>query len=208
MEQNQIIRGVKRYVKNRLEFEGSGHDFGHIMRVYNTAMTIQEGEGGEQFVIALAALLHDIADHKFDYTDNDRRTIVSTLLFELGVEEAIVAEVVEIVNDISFKSGTNKKVMKTLSGKIVQDADRLDAIGAIGIARAFTYGGYKGRPLYLPKDDRGSDSSEDTISHFYEKLLLLKDKMNTETGRTMAEARHKYLETFLEEFYAEWDGAK
>ena len=212
MEKKIIIEKTKKYVKEKLEGEGSGHDWWHIVRAYNNAKDIAERTKNEEkqeidiFVVELGALLHDVADHKFGYSDADRKTIITDFLGNLEVEEKIINHVIYIANNISFKGGKNKHKMKTIEGMIVQDADRLDAIGAIGIGRAFAYGGYKKRIMYNPEDKRKIEEKEDTINHFYEKLLLLKDKMNTKIGYEKALNRHKFMESFLDQFYNEWDG--
>ncbi len=201
MNKERIINNTINFVKARLEKEGSGHDWWHVKRVYENSIEIAKKEKEvDFFILALAALLHDIADHKFGYTDIDRENIITDFLKNEGVIDKDIKKIVYIVNNISFKSGKNTHKIESIEGKIVQDADRLDAIGAIGIGRAFTYGGYKNRLMYDPDSEDGLD----TISHFYDKLLLLKDKMNTESGKEMAESRHKFMEYFLEEFYKEW----
>lgn len=201
MNKERIINNTINFVKTRLEKEGSGHDWWHVKRVYENSIEIAKKEKEvDFFILALAALLHDIADHKFGYTDIDRENIITDFLKNEGVIDKDIKKIVYIVNNISFKSGKNTHKIESIEGKIVQDADRLDAIGAIGIGRAFTYGGYKNRLMYDPDSEDGLD----TISHFYDKLLLLKDKMNTESGKEMAESRHKFMEYFLEEFYKEW----
>lgn len=213
MNQEKVIEETKAYVKNKLLGEGSGHDWWHIVRVYNNAIDIARDEKDVNlFVVKLGALLHDIADHKFGYTDQDRKDIITNFLSKLEVDEEVIDNVVYIANYISFKGGTNKHVMQTIEGKIVQDADRLDAIGAIGIGRTFAYGGHVDREMYNPDlknnclEKQDGYTNSDTITHFYEKLLLLKDKMNTETGRKKAEVRHRTMEKYLEMFYAEWNG--
>jgi len=212
-----IIKKTREFVKLKLEGEGSGHDWFHIVRVSNNALDIakkekESYEGNiDVFVIELGALLHDIADHKFGYNDKDRKDIITNFLLELGVQNEIIDHVVYIANNISFNGGKNKHKMETIEGKIVQDADRLDAIGAIGIGRTFAYGGYKKRVMYIPDSDldiKSKEAKEDTISHFYEKLLLLKDKMNTKTGYKKAQNRHRVMEEFLENFHSEWNGEK
>lgn len=213
MNEKQVIKETKEFVRSKLLGEGSGHDWWHIVRVYNNAKDIAKAESNVNlFIVELGALLHDIADHKFGYTDDDRKDIITAFLRKQDVAENDINKVVYIANHISFKGGTNKHVMQTIEGKIVQDADRLDAIGAIGIGRTFAYGGHVNREMYNPdlknenleKEDGYTNS--DTITHFYEKLLLLKDKMNTETGRRKAEIRHRTMEHYLEMFYAEWNG--
>ena len=214
MNRKLIIKKTKEFVKAKLEGEGSGHDWWHIVRVYNNALDIakkeKENDGGSisVFVVGLGALLHDIADHKFGYSDEDRREIIGEFLTGLEVEKKIIDHVVYIANNISFKGGKNKHKMETLEGEIVQDADRLDAIGAIGIGRTFAYGGYKKRVMYDPDCKLHIKDKGDTISHFYEKLLLLKDRMNTKTGYEKAQNRHRVMEEFLENFHSEWNGER
>jgi len=215
MNRKEIIRKTTVYVRNVLGKEGTGHDWLHIERVVRNAKKIANKEGGDLFVIELAALLHDIADWKFhggDFSVGPKKT--KEWLEKLKLEENIISHVTNIVKGVSFRGGTNKVKMKTLEGKIVQDADRLDAMGAIGIARTFAYGGYRGREIYNPKikpksykhyaNLKKGMKSGTTINHFYEKLLLLKDSMNTKTGRKMAEEKHKFMERFLKQFYKEW----
>lgn len=213
MDKKLILNKTKQFVRRKLEGEGSGHDWWHIVRVYNNALDIaKQTENVDCFVVQLGALLHDIADHKFGYSDEDRRKIISDFLKTLKVQDEIIEEVVYIANNISFKGGTNKHELATIESKIVQDGDRLDAIGAIGIGRAFSYGGYAKRTMYNPnlREENEKEIREccdsDTISHFYEKLLLLKDLMNTEIGYKKAQRRHEIMEEFLNNFYAEWNG--
>lgn len=213
MEKELILDKTKQFVKQKLESEGSGHDWWHVVRVYNNALEIaRQTKDVDCFIVKLGSLLHDIADHKFGYTDNDRRRIISDFLRELEVSKEIIEAVVYIANNISFKGGTNKHKLSTIESKIVQDADRLDAIGSIGIGRAFTYGGYANRPMYNPTSNKENAesingySNNDTISHFYEKLLLLKDLMNTEIGVQKAQRRHEIMQEFLNNFYADWNG--
>lgn len=212
-------------VKKKFMGEGSGHDWWHIYRVWNTAKTIAAGEesGTEDstaqsvnhLVVELAALLHDIADYKFHEGDETIGGKVSREWLEsIGVEGDIIDQVVYIVDNVSFKGGGDSKKMQSLEGKIVQDADRLDSMGAMGIARCFAYGGFRNQEIYNPeiaprlgmskeeyKNHRGTQ-----INHFYEKLLLLKDLMNTQTARKLAKQRHQFMETYLAEFFAEWEG--
>lgn len=216
MTNKEIIEKTVIFVKSKLEGEGSGHDWWHILRVYNNALDIAEKEKDcDIFVIELAALLHDIADWKFHDGNLDKGSEISeTFLTELNVPKETTAHISEIIKNISFKGANVKNTITTKEGMIVQDADRLDAIGAIGIGRAFAYGGFMKREMYNPdipyevhntfeeyKSKNGS-----TINHFYEKLLLLKDKMNTKTGKEKAQKRHEFMLTFLEEFYSEWEG--
>ena len=217
MTKKEIIRKTTNHIKRLHDKEGTGHDFWHIERVVRNAKKIAKKEGGDLFVIELAALLHDIADWKFhggDFLAGSRKA--RAWLEKMKVDENIISQISDIVRDVSFRGGTSKAKMRTLEGKVVQDADRLDAMGAIGIARTFAYGGYRGREIYNPRvkpksfkhyaDLKKGMKSGTTINHFYEKLLLLKSSMNTKTGRKMAEERHKFMEQFLKQFYKEWNG--
>jgi len=212
-----LIGQTADFVKERLDGEGSGHDWWHIERVWKMAIRIGQSEKANMTIVNLAALLHDIADHKFhdgDETIGPRET--RAWLEARGTDSIIVDHVEQIVKDISFKGANVSSQMKSKEGMIVQDADRLDAMGAIGIARAFAYGGFRRREIYNPNIktvkhetfEQYKKSAAPTINHFYEKLLLLKDLMNTETGRQIAEDRHKFMEKYLERFYLEWDGDK
>lgn len=214
MDKNLIVNKTKKFVKNKLEGEGSGHDWWHVLRVYNTSKYIGEKENANMLVVELAALLHDIADWKFNNGSSNLGADLSREFLEsLGTEKTIIDEVCTIVKTISFKGGTVDSTQHTIEGKIVQDADRLDAIGAIGIARAFAYGGYKQREIYNPNIphqkfenfEQYKKNEGTTVNHFYEKLLLLKDMMNTETAKVLAEERHKFMENYLKQFYKEWN---
>lgn len=215
MQQQAIIDATAAYVRSQLEGEGSGHDWWHIFRVWNNARYIASQEkGADQFLVELAALLHDIGDHKFhDGDETVGPRMVRVWLEKQQLTEELIQAVCEIVEKLSYKGAGTSSDMPTLEGRIVQDADRLDAIGAIGIARTFAYGGHKNRELYNPDispvlHDNFADyksSTAPTINHFYEKLLLLKDRMHTPTARDMAEKRHRYMEAFLEQFYGEWN---
>ncbi len=214
---NNLIPKTITFVKHKLENAESGHDWFHIERVYKNSLLISKNETCDLLIVQLGALLHDIADSKFHDDDESigPKTARSFLESE-NVSEDIIEQVVFIIENISFKGGNFDKKSTTIELKIVQDADRLDAIGAIGIARTFNYGGFKNRQLYNPeifpnlkmskKEYKGNEAP--TINHFYEKLLLLKDKMNTETGKKIAQERHQFMETFLEQFYDEWNGEK
>lgn len=213
MKSKQLIETTKQFVKNHLENAEGGHDWLHTERVYNTAMRIAQQENVDELTVVLAALLHDVADSKFHGGDDTiGPRIAKEFLQEQGVDKAIIDHVVAIIENVSFnKSLSNNVIFNSKALEVVQDADRLDAIGAIGIARCFNYGGYKNRKLYDPDiKPQVNMSREDyktskapTINHFYEKLLLLKDKMNTKTGKLMAEERHRFMETFLKQFYKE-----
>ena len=211
----QIINNTILFVKNQLAHAEGGHDWFHIERVYKNALLIAEEEECDLTVVKLAALLHDIADSKFHGGDESvGPKTARTFLESQNVKEDIILHVIAIIENISFKGGNFEKKFNSKELEIVQDADRLDAIGAIGIARTFNYGGFKNRPLYNPNiqpnmnmnKEEYKNSESPTLNHFYEKLLLLKDKMNTETGKKIAQKRHDFMVTFLSQFYAEWDG--
>ncbi len=214
---DNFVEQTKEFVKEKLSGEATGHDWFHIERVYNNAVHIAKGENVNLLIVELAALLHDIADYKFHGGDEKiGGKVASDWLREIGVEESIVLQVKEIIDRISFKNSFGSEQILSLEGKVVQDADRLDAIGAIGIARAFAYGGKFGREIHNPdiktahyqtKEEYKQNNST-SLNHFYEKLLLLKDKMNTETGKRLAEKRHDFMKHYLVEFYAEWNGEK
>ena len=215
MDKNQIIIQTAKYIKLRLNGEGSGHDWWHVYRVWKNAVHIAESEEADLFIVELAALLHDIADWKFnDGNDDIGPQMAKEWLESLNVEENVVVHVCNIIQDISFKGACVATNMKTKEGMIVQDADRLDAMGAIGISRAFAYGGSKGREMYNPElkpenhnsFEQYKNSKGSSINHFYEKLLLLKELMNTETARKIAEKRHVFMEEYLSEFFLEWEG--
>lgn len=213
----EIIQNTISFVKNELKNAEGGHDWFHIERVYKNSILISEGENVDKTVVALGALLHDIADSKFhngDETVGPKKA--SEFLKTQKVAEDIVEHVVKIIENISFSGGNKTQSFTSKELDVVQDADRLDAIGAIGIARTFNYGGFINRKLYDPeiKPDLNMTPAEykasnaPTLNHFYEKLLLIKDRMNTDTGRQIAEERHMFMETFLEQFYSEWNGEK
>lgn len=215
MTKTEIINKTRKYVEDTLKGEGSGHDWWQILRVWNNAKIISKTEECDRFVVELAALLHDISDWKFNGGDEEAGAkIAKNWLLKLKVDERIANHVFQIISTSSFKGAGVKFEMDTIEGKIVQDADRLDAIGAIGIGRTFAYGGNRGREMYNPNikpifhKSAGSyvNTPSPTINHFYEKLLLLKDLMNTTTARKIAKGRHKYMEQFLERFYKEWEG--
>ena len=211
----QIINNTILFVKNQLAHAEGGHDWFHIERVYKNALLIAEEEECDLTVVKLGALLHDIADSKFHGGDETvGPKTARTFLESQNVSEDIILHVIAIIENISFKGGNFEKKFNSKELEIVQDADRLDALGAIGIARTFNYGGFKNRPLYNPNiqpnmsmnKEEYKNSESPTLNHFYEKLLLLKDKMNTETGKKIAQKRHNFMMTFLSQFYAEWDG--
>jgi uncharacterized protein len=205
------------FVKAKLQNAEGGHDWFHIERVYKNAILIAQEEDCDLTVIKLGALLHDIADSKFHNGDETIGPKIARAFLESEkVDEATIAHVINIIENISFKGGNFEKKFQSKELEIVQDADRLDAIGAIGIARCFNYGGFKNRALYNPaiapklymSKEEYKNSESPTLNHFYEKLLLLKDKINTETGKKIALERHQYMENFLSQFYAEWEGEK
>ena len=212
---SSIIYKTCKFVEDKLSGDGSGHDWWHIFRVWTLAKKIAVEEKAQVEIVELGALLHDIADWKFhDGDDSIGPAIAREFLNNQNVEPNVSDSVVEIISTVSYKGAGVATPMKTLEGKIVQDADRLDAIGALGIARTFAYGGYKNRLIYHPDEKPVLHKSyEDykkneghTINHFYEKLLLLKERMNTKTGKRIAEGRHKFMQSFLDQFYREWDG--
>jgi len=205
------------FVKSQLKNAEGGHDWFHIQRVLNNALLIAKTEHVDVFVVQLGALLHDIADSKFHNGDETvGPKVAREFLTKINVDSTIIEHVVNIIENISFKGGNELQKFKSPELDVIQDADRLDALGAIGIARTFNYGGFKNRTLYNPEispnlamsKEEYKVSNAPTINHFYEKLLLLKDKMNTETGRKVAIVRHEFMEQFLEQFYAEWEGLK
>ncbi|WP_295178501.1 HD domain-containing protein [uncultured Christiangramia sp.] len=210
-----IIENTIQFVKDTLKNAEGGHDWFHIERVLNNAKLIAKTEEANDFIIQLGALLHDIADSKFHNGDEAVGPKVATeFLQSQQVNADVIEHVVKIIQNISFKGGNVEQQFHSTELDIVQDADRLDALGAIGIARTFNYGGFKGRPLYDPEiapklnmtKEEYKASNTPTINHFYEKLLLLKDRMNTKTGTEIAQKRHQYMESFLDQFYAEWNG--
>jgi len=210
-----IISKTIAFVKEHLENAEGGHDWFHTHRVFKNAQLIAKTENVDSIVVSLGALLHDIADSKFhDGDETVGPKIAREFLFKHNVDSLIIEHVVKIIENISFKGGNEKQKFSSPELDVIQDADRLDALGAIGIARCFNYGGFKNRKLFDPDIAPNLKMSKKeyktlktpTINHFYEKLLLLKDRMNTKTGKRIAEKRHQYMEQFLEQFYAEWDG--
>jgi uncharacterized protein len=210
-----IIQNTISFVKEKLGGAEGGHDWYHTERVWKTARRIRGKEGaGDLLIIELAALLHDISDPKFNGGDEEQGSLIaSDFLLSQDMEQEKVDHISKIIKHVSFKGGFPQDQINTIEFQIVQDADRLDAIGAIGIARAFNYGGFKNRPIHNPEKSLQvyedslayHQSDAPTINHFYEKLLKLKDLMNTDTGRQMAEERHDYMLRFLDRFYSEWD---
>jgi uncharacterized protein len=213
-KEEQITKTIA-FVKEQLIHAEGGHDWFHIERVYKNALLISKTERVDELIVSLGALLHDIADSKFHNGDETiGPKIAREFLFKLNVDSIVIEHVINIIENISFKGGNETQKFKSPELDVVQDADRLDAIGAIGIARCFNYGGFKNRQLYNPdiqpnlnmSIEEYKSSKAPTINHFYEKLLLLKDKMNTKTGKKIALERHLYMETFLKQFYKEWNG--
>ncbi|SEQ82638.1 HD domain-containing protein [Pedobacter rhizosphaerae] len=213
--QDIIISKTIDFVKETLKNAEAGHDWFHIERVFKTAQTINETEKADQLIVALAALLHDIADPKFNGGDEELGPkVAEDFLKSIAVDQSIIDQVKLIIQHMSFKNSFDEVKFSSKEMEVVQDADRLDAIGAIGIARAFTYGGFKNRVLYDPEikfkeylDKEGyKNTTAPTINHFYEKLLKLKDMMNTVSGKAIAEERHQFMLQYLDQFYKEWEG--
>jgi uncharacterized protein len=212
-----IIEKTVEFVKTTLQNAEGGHDWFHIERVYKNSILLAKTENCNLEVVQLGALLHDIADSKFHNGDETvGPKMARTFLESQNVPSEVIEAVISIIENISFKGGNVIRNYNSVELQIVQDADRLDAIGAIGIARAFSYGGFKNRAIYDPEIKPNLNQSKEeykkntapTITHFYEKLLLLKDRMNTKTGKEIALDRHIYMEQFLDQFYAEWNGEK
>jgi uncharacterized protein len=217
MNTQQLIENTADYVRQTLENAEGGHDWWHILRVWNNAKLIAQTEPANILVVELAALLHDIADSKFHNGDEEiGPQMAIAFLQSQDVDADVIEHVAQIIRYLSFKSSFESKQFSSPELDVVQDADRLDAIGAIGVARAFNYGGFKGRQMHNPEvkpnlnmtKEEYKNTTAPTINHFYEKLLLLKDKMNTPTAQKLAAQRHKFMETFLTQFYAEWEGSR
>ena len=215
MDSKNLIEKTRLYVENELAGDGSGHDWWHVYRVWSIAKKITQKENADPTIVELSALLHDIADWKFNDGDESAGPRQATAwLNKNGVDPRLVGEVCEIISTLSYKGAGVATPMRTIEGKIVQDADRLDAIGAVGIARTFAYGGNKNRLMYHPEEtpvmhesfDHYKNNKGHTINHFHEKLLLLKDRMNTESAKKLAEQRHLFMENYLDRFHKEWNG--
>ncbi|MBD3273320.1 HD domain-containing protein [Candidatus Dependentiae bacterium] len=212
---NKLIKSIADKIKCKFLNEGSGHDWWHIYRVWQNGIKIAESENADMFIVQLGCLLHDIADWKFYDGDQDiGPKKAEEILKEFAVEQSIIERIKKIIKKVSFKGAeVMHEKMNSIEGKIVQDADRLDAMGAIGIARTFAYGGYKNRLIYDPNikpvmHENQNDyikNNSPSINHFYEKLLLLKDLMNTKTGKKMAQQRHIFMKNYLQQFYQEWN---
>ena len=216
-QENSLIENTIPFVKKELKDAEGGHDWFHIERVYKNACLIAEGEHVNLLVVKVAALLHDVADSKFHGGDDSvgpKRA--AEFLQTQQISEEDIEHIVNIVANVSFKGGNATKTFHSKELEVVQDADRLDALGAIGIARTFNYGGFKKRKLYDPaiapqlnmSPSEYKTSTAPTLNHVYEKLLLLKDQMHTETAKKIAQQRHRFMEHFLEQFYAEWEGER
>ncbi len=218
MINHQLIETTKQFVKQQLNQAEGGHDWFHTLRVYNNALLIAKKENVDELVVSLAALLHDIADSKFyDGDETIGPKLAREFLFKNNLDSQIIEHVVKIIENISFKNSLEKgNDFNSPELQVVRDADRLDAIGAIGIARCFNFGGFKNRVIYDPSVKPNLNMSKDeykrstapSINHFYEKLLLLKDKMHTQTGKHLAQRRHEFMESYLQQFYDEWEGKK
>jgi len=217
MNHQAIIEQTTVFVKKTLAGAEGGHDWWHIYRVWKLARHIAEAEMADKFIVELGALLHDIADAKFHNGDEEAGPrLAREFLGSLDVDETAIFHVEQIIANISFRGGKQNQRFRSPELDVIQDADRLDAMGAIGIARAFNYGGYKNREIYNPgirpdlhmTKEEYKNSTAPTINHFYEKLLLLKDRMNTHTGKALAESRHAVMEQYLDQFFMEWEGER
>ncbi len=217
IEYAELLKRVELLVRSSFEGEGTGHDWYHIDRVRKVALNLAESEGADVEVVELSALLHDIADHKFhDHDLSAGPAKAKAIVLEYGGGQELADRVSTIISETSFKGAGVETPVSSIESAVVQDADRLDAIGAIGIARTFAYGGSKNQPIYDPEleptlhgdFEAYAKTRTSTINHFYEKLLLLKDRMNTESGRKIADERHRFMEEFLEQFFEEWEGKR
>ena len=214
MTQQEILLKTIDYIKKEFSDDSSGHDWWHIYRVWKNAIAICKHENANTFVVELAALLHDLDDWKFNQSEDETPHRAKAWMEQCEVDPHVNQQVCEIIINVSYKGAQVENKMKSLEGFIVQDADRLDAIGAIGIGRAFAYGGYKNRPMYDPESpnqmhasfEEYKNSKSATVNHFYEKLLLLKDMMNTATAQKIAQQRHEVMLRFLDQFINEWEG--
>lgn len=211
MNKALILEKTRDFVKEKMYKEGSGHDWFHVERVCNMSKYLAQKESADMFIVEMTALLHDIDDWKF--SDVYNTTVTEEFLKSVEVSEEDSNRILNIIKTMSYKGGVVDSTQNTIEGMVVQDADRLDALGAIGIARAFAYGGSKNRSMYDPSIkpidfkslDEVKNKDNHTINHFYEKLFKLKDLMNTNTAKEIAKKRHKYMENFIEEFYSEWN---
>ena len=215
MKQQEQLKAMEQYAKRVLDSDTSGHDWSHIERVVNTTKTIAQAEGADLFICEAAALLHDVIDDKIVQNPTDALKELNNFLTSIEVTPEQIEAIVSIITRMSFKNHQEQQEL-SFEGKVVQDADRLDAIGAIGIARVMCYSGSTGRPIHkpemksrenlTPEEYRNGEST--AIMHFYEKLLKLKELMNTDYGKKLAKGRHEFLELYLEQFYAEWEGKR
>jgi uncharacterized protein len=213
MNKRKIIEKTEQYVRSLLENDAGGHDWWHIERVRRIGVSLAKKEHADEYIVEMAALLHDVADEKIAGSEEKGFKIVSEWLDQMQLTNREKEQIHDVISSVSFKGGHGKKP-NTIEGMVVQDADRLDAIGAIGIARTFMYAGNRGHLMYDPdlpyrekmtKEEYRQGRST-AINHFYEKLLKLKDLMNTESAKQMASERHEFMEQFLQQFYKEWDG--
>lgn len=213
MERQEIIQSTAAFVAGEFASEGSGHDWFHIDRVRRIALRIGKTEGGDLFIIEMAALLHDLDDYKITGLESPVPEKAKSWLYSQNVEADVASHILQVIEEVSYKGSDIETPVSSVESAVVQDADRLDAIGAIGIARTFAYGGHKNRLIYDPEiapemhDDFQAykNSTAPTINHFYEKLLLLKDRMNTNTAKLMAAQRHQFMENYLQHFFDEWE---
>lgn len=216
MNKNAAIQKTLKYAEQELSGEGSGHDFWHVYRVWQMAVYLAKKEKADLFIVQLAALLHDIADWKFSDNEKSAGVLSRKWLKQLKVDELVINEICNIVDQVSFKGIGVANKIKSIEGMVVQDADRLDALGAIGIARTIAYGGYIKREIYNPSEKPKfhktfaayKSKKSSSITHFYEKILFLKDLMNTKTAKRIAQKRHKFIEQYLKEFFEEWSVKK
>jgi uncharacterized protein len=208
-----IIEKTRQFAESHFADDGSGHDWWHVHRVWNTAKHLADAEGADRMIVEIAALLHDVADWKLNEDESQGLNTIRELLAG-DLPPATIDRICDIISKVSFKGAGIDTPTDTLEGQVVQDADRLDALGAVGIARTFAYGGNRGRLIHHPdQPPEMHDSFEEykknkgpSTNHFYEKLLLLKDRMNTATAKQMAEQRHRFMEQYLDHFFKEWDG--
>ncbi len=216
MDNSEITQRTERFVESEFRSEGSGHDWFHVDRVRKMALRIGESEGCDLFIVEIAALLHDLDDWKLADAESQTESKAKKWLVSVGIDVKEQLHILKIIDEVSFQGAGMETPVKSIEAAVVQDADRLDAIGAIGIARTFTYGGYKSRLIYDPSISpvmhndfqEYKTSVAPTINHFYEKLLLLKDRMNTKTAKFIAEQRHRFMNDYLTQFYAEWEATR
>jgi len=216
MKESEAIRKTENFVSDYFKNEGSGHDWFHIDRVRKMAISIGSSEGCDLFIVEIAALLHDLDDWKLNNSESDDVSKTEKWLNQLAISPDVSYRILRIISEVSYTGAGCETPVSSVESSVVQDADRLDAMGAIGIARTFAYGGHKNRLIYDPSVspeihadfNEYKKSSTPTINHFYEKLLLLKDRMNTETAKSIAESRHQFMVSFLAQFYDEWDAKK